>query len=147
MLPHWSAAACSTWSAGEEFYADASSLRRAIRERSSANLIHRPTSTKVDLLVAGATPLDHQQMLRRERVLVARDPDRYLWVYTPEDILLQKLRWYRLGGESSERQWRDVLGIVRVQGADLDAGYLHEAAVALAVPDLLERALGEGRET
>jgi hypothetical protein len=132
---------------GEEFYADALSLRRAIGEKSSANLIHQPTSTKVDVFVAGATPLDDQQMRRRQRVLVARDPDRHLYVYTPEDILLQKLRWYRRGGENSDRQWRDVLGIIRVQGAGLDAGYLREAAGTLAVRDLLERALGEGRET
>ena len=49
---------------------------------------------------------------------VAADPDHFLYVYTPEDILLQKLRWYRLGGEVSDRQWRDVLGIVGVQGQD-----------------------------
>jgi len=44
-------------------------------------------------------------------VQVSADPDAWLYVYTPEDILLQKLRWYRMGNEASDRQWRDVLGV------------------------------------
>jgi len=130
---------------GPGFYADAESLRRAIRERSSANLIHYATSMKVDLFVVGATPLDGEQMRRRERVRISTDPDRYLYVYTPEDILLQKLRWYRLGNEVSDRQWRDVLGIILVQDNRLDQAYLRRGADVLGVSDLLERALGEAR--
>ena len=59
------------------------------------------------------------------------------------DILLQKLRWYRRGGEVSDRQWRDIAAIVRVQGRRLDREYLRENAGILGVSDLLERALGE----
>ena len=61
----------------------------------------------------------------------------------PEDILLQKLRWYRLGGGVSDRQWRDIAAIVRVQAASLDRAYLRDGADLLGVTDLLERALGE----
>ena len=76
---------------------------------------------------------------------VASDPDRYLYFYTPEDVLLQKLRWYRMGGETSDRQWRDVLGIALVQGGRLDEAYLRRGAESLGVSDLLDRALGEAR--
>jgi hypothetical protein len=62
-------------------------------------------------------------------------------VHPPEDILLQKLRWYRLGGGVSDRQWRDITAIVRVQGNRLDRDYLAEGAGILGVSDLLERAL------
>ncbi len=65
-------------------------------------------------------------------------------MHPPEDILLQKLRWFRRGGEASDRQWRDVRGIVRVQGGRLDRHYLRTNADTLGVTDLLERALAEG---
>ena len=130
---------------GSDFFADSNALRRATREKSSANLIHLDSSTKVDLFMIGGSPLDETQMERRQRVRIATDPDRYLYVYTAEDILLQKLRWYRMGNEVSDRQWRDVLGIVLVQGDGLDDPYLRRGAQALDVSDLLERVLVEGR--
>jgi hypothetical protein len=124
-----------------EFYIDADALRRAIRTRSSANLIHQATQLKVDLFVAGGTPLDARQLARRLPVDLGEG--RRLHVHPPEDILLQKLRWYRLGGEVSDRQWRDIAAIVRVQGSRLDREYLRDGAGILGVSDLLERALGE----
>ena len=130
---------------GDEFHADPDALRRAVRDKSSANLIHLGTSTKVDLFIAGGSPLDEVQMGRRQRVRVATGPDRYLYVYTPEDILLQKLRWYRMGGEVSDRQWRDVMGILLVQGTAMDEAYLRNGARTFGVGDLLERALGDAR--
>jgi hypothetical protein len=122
-----------------EFYVDADALRRAIRTHSSANLIHRNTQLKVDLFVAGGTPLDAIQLARR--LPVDLGDGRCLHVHPPEDILLQKLRWYRRGGEVSDRQWRDVAAIIRVQGRRLDREYLRESAGILGVSDLLERAL------
>ena len=132
---------------GDDFHADAEAVHRAVRRRSSVNVFHQATSTKVDLFVLGGSPLDEQALERRVRLRVAADPERFLYVYTPEDILLQKLRWYRLGGEASDRQWRDVLGIVTVQDRGLDEEYLRRGADLLAVTDLLERALLEARGT
>lgn len=126
---------------GDAFHADAVALRRAVREKSSTNLIHMPTSIKVDLFVMGGSVLDAEQMDRRHRLTVRSDPDRYLYVYTPEDILLQKLRWFRMGNETSDRQWRDILGIVTVQSGNLDGAYLEQRAQTLGVTDLLRRAM------
>jgi nucleotidyltransferase AbiEii toxin of type IV toxin-antitoxin system len=123
------------------FYIDEASVRRAIRERSSTNLIHNDTQLKVDLFVAGGTPLDTQQLARRRSVDVGAG--RVLPVHPPEDILLQKLRWYQMGGRSSDRQWRDIQGIIRVQGARLDRDYLREHAPALGIDALLADALSE----
>lgn len=122
----------------DEFYVDSEALSRAIRDHAAVNLIHHATLVKIDLFVAGGTPLDALQLARRRRVEVA---GRTLFVHPPEDILLQKLRWYRKGGEISDRQWRDVLSIIRVQGHGLDLAYLREHAPTLDVADLLERAL------
>ena len=66
---------------------------------------------------------------------------RKLFVATPEDNLLRKLWWFRMGGEVSDRQWRDILGIPRISAQRLDHAYLAQWAPRLAVADLLERAL------
>jgi len=126
---------------GEDFHADQDALHRAVSQKSRANLLHYATATKVDLFVVGGSPVDEEQMDRRERIHVATEPDRYLYFYTPEDILLQKLRWYRLGNEVSDRQWRDIRGIVLHQQGALDETYLGRSARILGVGDLLERAL------
>jgi len=126
----------------DRFYVPLEQLRRAARERVSVNLIHLPTAMKIDLFVAGGTPID-ADVLRRRVPFVPDSTARPVHVYTPEDVLLHKLRWYRNGGETSERQWRDVVGIVRVQGPALDRGYLLQGAHALGVSDLLDRALAQ----
>jgi hypothetical protein len=124
-----------------DFYIDEQALRRAVREHASTNLIHQPSQIKVDIHVAGGTPLDLQQIGRRRAVEVA--PGQILYVHPPEDILLQKLRWYRKGGEVSDRQWRDIVSIVRVQGERLDRAYLERNAPILDVAGLLARALDQ----
>jgi hypothetical protein len=124
-----------------DFYVDDQAIQRAVRERSSANVIHQATQLKVDIFVAGGTPLDEQQLRRRQAVEVGEG--RTLHVHPPEDILLQKLRWYRKGGAASDRQWRDILGIIRVQAQQLDRDYLRVNAPVLEVTDLLARALSE----
>ena len=74
----------------------------------------------------------------------AHQPNRTLFMSSAEDIILAKLEWYRLGGESSERQWGDILGILEIQGDQLDYDYLRHWSTELRVTDLLERALSEG---
>jgi hypothetical protein len=131
---------------GPEFYADPEALQRAAAERSPVNLIHQPSSIKVDLFVAG-TMLDHRQLERRRLIQISSEPDRRIHMHSPEDIVLQKLHWYRLGGEVSDRQWRDVLAVILVQGPRLDRDYVVTTAAELGLSDLLVRALDQaGRE-
>jgi hypothetical protein len=66
-----------------------------------------------------------------------------LFFASPEDTVLAKLEWYRKGGSVSEKQWRDLLGVLKVQSNSLDCGYLLCWAEALELSDLLRRALTE----
>ena len=125
----------------EEFYVDETAVRQAIERRGSFNLIHLETMAKVDIFLPQDRAFDRQQLANRIARQVAPDSAATLWILTAEDVILAKLDWFRQGGEVSERQWRDVLGVIKTQGERLDREYLRRWATQLRVADLLERAL------
>lgn len=100
----------------DAFYVDIEAICDAIRCRSSFNVIHLETMFKVDVFVPKQRPFDQMQFERRVEQGVATDPERTAYIASVEDTILAKLEWYRLGGEVSERQWRDVLGYAHGAG-------------------------------
>lgn len=129
----------------DDFYLDRPSILAAIQHRSSFNLVHRQTMVKVDVFVRPREGHFGAEMSRAVRVQPVPEHEGALLVATPEDTILQKLRWYALSDETSDRQWRDVLGVVRTSGPGLDLVHLRRWAAELSVSALLERALREGR--
>lgn len=129
------------------YYVDEEKARAAIRARRSFNLIHLGTVYKVDLFVTRGRPFDRLAFERaRPRALDERDAGHLYAVASPEDTILAKLEWFRLGREVSERQWSDVVGMIRAGGEALDRQYLETWAAALGVEDLLKRAFSASQE-
>lgn len=130
----------------KEFYTDEEMIRDAIERKSSFNLIHFDTAFKVDIFVRKLRAYDQIQLKRRRTVVIATDPEQTVYVVSPEDIILAKLEWYRLGGEVSDRQWRDILGVLKTLEGELDMNYLQQWADEIEVVDLLKRALKEANK-
>jgi len=123
----------------DAFYVPLDAARTAIRRQSSFNLVDTANALKVDIFVLGDGLLDRMQIERRLLVDVPGAPGG-IWVTSPEDQVLRKLDWYRQGERVSDRQWRDVVGILRVHRGSLDDAYLAATALALDLADDLEEA-------
>jgi len=130
----------------EEFYVDSEMILNAIQKQSSFNLIHLETLFKVDIFPLKNHPFDQQAFSRRLQRAVSEDTSNQLFFATPEDIILHKLTWYKAGEAVSDRQWNDVLGVLKVQGDQLDMVYLKEWAEKLTVFNLLTKAIDEAGE-
>jgi hypothetical protein len=126
-----------------KFYADLPVILGAIQNQSSFNLIHLETMTKVDVFVSWRSAFGQSQFSRRQKKTVGQYPPLELYFASAEDTVLAKLEWYRKGGEVSERQWRDLLGVLKVQAGAVDRKYLEHWAGELGVAGLLRRALDE----
>lgn len=125
-----------------QFYADAESMRDSVSRGQSFNIIYLPLMFKVDIFPVKERRYDQVAVERFQyRPVLADDPTSpVIPVAAPEDVVLNKLEWYRLGNEVSERQWLDVLNVLKVQAGALNEAYLDRWAGELGVADLLDRA-------
>ena len=127
-----------------QYYVDEKMISEAIARKSCFNVIFLPTSFKVDVFVAKNRRYDKDVMDRiQESSLDDELPQARFFLPSPEDVVLSKLEWYRLGDEVSERQWRDIAGVLKVNRASLDRKYMEHWAAELGVADLLDRAWKE----
>jgi hypothetical protein len=126
---------------GADFEVDVDMLTDAVLHGRSANAFYLPLVLKIDFFGHPHGPYDDSEFNRR-RAVVIRD-GRTIFVKSPEDTILRKLLWFRSGGEVSDRQWRDIIGVLRTQQNALDSAYLRGWARRLGVADLLDRARSE----
>ena len=125
-------------SLGDEFYADADAARNAHAGNRMVNVIHMATGFKVDLILRKARRFSKVEFERRQQIKFL---GRLRWFATPEDIILAKLEWAKIG--QSERQFEDALNVAKVQGHALDREYLAKWAPELGIEDLLQRLISE----
>ena len=133
--------AAITSALADEFYVDADMIRDAIQRRASCNVVHLATMFKADIFILKGDAWSREEM-RRGHTAEFDTPEGKVTIRfaSAEDTLLHKLIWYKLGNEISDRQWGDILGVLRVQGARLDQAYLDHWAPLLDVSNLLLRA-------
>lgn len=129
-----------------KYFIDENMILDAIKNNSSFNIIHLDTMLKIDVFIPKAGFFNKKVFERRQKDLLSDEPGSIeIYLCSSEDTILSKLEWYKLGGCISEHQWKDIIGVIKVQGELLDKNYLSQWAEELGVADLLEKALSEGK--
>lgn len=126
-----------------DFHVIPDALVEAATIRRMANVLTRRSFMKVDFHVRVPSGHSREEMRRASVTQIGDTAEMALRVATPEDIVLQKLRWYRMGDEVSDRQWRDILGVLKRSGPRMDRAYMQHWARELGVTDLLARAFAQ----
>lgn len=125
------------------YYIDKDMILEAIQRRSSFNLIHLKTMFKIDVFILKERTFDHKSFQRKKENKIDEGMNLTVYFASPEDVILHKLEWYRAADHVSDRQWNDVLGVLKIQDDQLDMPYMKSWAKKLGVLDLLEKALSE----
>ena len=116
------------------FYAPQFVIEDAVRKRDQFNVIHLEYAFKVDMWLRKDSPYDVVCFKRRLlRVVFGRE----VWLSSPEDVILSKLRWYR-AAPALGRQFRDAVEVYEIQEPYLEQDYLDQWALQLGIADLLE---------
>ncbi len=118
----------------EEFYISEEMIRQAVSEHGQFNIIHPASGLKVDIIVKQDTPFDRSRFGRIRRIFPAQSYQANF--AAPEDVIIRKMESYREG--HSEKHLRDITGILRISGDEVDRGYISEWATRLNLTDIWE---------
>lgn len=127
---------------GEEYYCYKPTAIEETIARRQFNVLHLPTSNKIDFMIVGDSAWSRQQLNRRRQLdLPGIGP---CYVAAAEDIILGKLLYYRDGG--SEKHIRDITGILLRSGDSIDCEYLQRFVGELDLQEewrMIEQRLAE----
>lgn len=127
---------------GDRFYLDEEDFRHACEHHRSFNLVDEVELAKVDIFCVAPEGYQAEALARAVVMELERgDPFSAVHVASATDVLLSKLRWYQLGGQVSDRQWRDLVGVVTAQRGRLDLEYARRWSQVQGTTELLERLL------
>lgn len=115
-----------------DFYVSRTAAQEAVQQTGQFNVIHPASGNKIDFFIAGSTPWANAQLQRCKRVTLL--PEVNGNIAAPEDVILGKLLYYQQGG--SEKHVRDITGIMKISGHDVDWQYLEHFAEQLGVGEL-----------
>lgn len=125
-------------SLGDRFYVSVEAAGEALEKERIFNVVHLDTGFKIDLIIRKSRPFSKMEFSRRRQSqFLGRDR----WFATPEDIILCKLEWAKMG--NSERQFADALNVAKIQKKGLDLEYLRKWSEELNLRDLVENLLKE----
>jgi hypothetical protein len=113
----------------DDFYFSAEGALDAIRHGSMFNLIHHDSGMKIDLIISKDSAYQ-SNVLARARALSPFEGYSATFI-TPEDLILNKLLFFREGG--SEKHLRDIAGVLRISGKELDLPYIERWVGDLAL--------------
>jgi hypothetical protein len=127
-----------------DYYVDPETITDALKHQSSFSVLHLDTMVKADMFIKPTGAWSESAWSRRKvQKLENQEQSVEVYVRSAEDMILQKLNWYRIGREVSDRQWSDIIGMLEVQSVTLDYPYMETWAEALNVTDLLRRAYND----
>lgn len=112
-----------------EHYLSDAAMRSAVRQFGQFNVIHIPSGIKVDVIVLKQDEYSRSEIERGRRLVSPGEFD--VWFAAPEDVILNKLRYYRDGG--SDKHVRDITSMLMVQGGAVDRAYIASWAARLGV--------------
>jgi hypothetical protein len=126
------------------FFIDEKMILDAIKTRTSFNILHLKSMLKVDVFILKDQPYEQKAFERKIKDNLDDDTDSVsVYLCSPEDIIINKMKWYKAGGEISERQWLDIQGVIKVQNDLLDKKYLVQWSKDVGVYDLLKKSFVE----
>lgn len=122
----------------DAFFIQESSVRGALKPPFQFNALDNRSALKVDFFGIGDDTYDR---VRFERRLAISLFGLSAWIARPEDVVLYKLRWNLI--TPSDRQTKDVSGILKVSGDVIDQEYLSHWAAIIGVGETLEKLIKE----
>jgi len=116
----------------DEFYCDKEMIEAEIKKRGQFNIIHAASGLKIDIILTKTTPFSQTEFARRNRSAIFPDQDTYF--AAPEDVIIKKMEFYKEGG--SEKHLRDITGILKVSGEEIDRAYIDHWAERLGLKEI-----------
>ncbi|MBD3321880.1 MAG: hypothetical protein GF350_12360 [Chitinivibrionales bacterium] len=126
-----------------QYYITAESINEAITRQSSFNMIHLETMIKIDIFILKESEFAISAFQRKVTDELDEDFPRKYFLSSPEDIIINKLIWYNKGRRISDQQWKDIVGILKVQAAQLDYPYIESWTQKLGLYPLYKKALDD----